>query len=180
MMRLFLAIPIPDDVATKIARVQHGLEGAKWSPRENLHLTLRFLGDVDKRKAQDIDAELEQIRVSPFDLDIATIGFFGGEEPHAAWIGVKANSALMELQKQCERACRRAGLAPDPRSYTPHITICYLPRHYPVGNVMAFQQDNNLFKAQDWLADRFYLYASQTQGRGPSRYSIEAEYPLLL
>ena len=179
MLRLFAALPIPDNVAEQIVRVQWGLAGAKWSPRDNLHLTLRFLGDLDERQAEDVDAALGEIRVAPFDLEVSGIGFFGGDEPHAIWFGVKPNSTLLGLQKQCERACRRAGLPPDPRAYRPHVTICYLPRHFSVETVSAFQQNNNLVAAPAWQADRFYLYASRTQSRGPSRYSVEAEYPLL-
>jgi RNA 2',3'-cyclic 3'-phosphodiesterase len=179
MLRLFAALPIPDNVADHISRVQRGLDGAKWSPRENLHITLRFIGNVDERQAEYIDAALGELRVAPFDLELSGVGFFGGEEPHAIWLGLKANPTLLNLQKRCERACRQAGLEPGPRTYTPHVTICYLPRHYPVTNVGGFQQDHNLFTAPAWTADRFYLYASRTQGPGPSRYSIEAEYPLL-
>jgi RNA 2',3'-cyclic 3'-phosphodiesterase len=179
MLRLFAALPIPDNVADHIGRVRRGLDGAKWSPRENLHVTLRFMGSVDERHAEDIDAALGEIRVAPFDLELSGVDFFGGEEPHAIWLGLKANPELLKLQKYCEHACRKAGLDHDPRAYTPHVTICYLPRHFPVANVIAFQQDNNLFAAPGWTADRFYLYASRTHGSGPSRYSIEAEYPLV-
>jgi RNA 2',3'-cyclic 3'-phosphodiesterase len=179
MLRLFAALPIPDNVADQIGRVQRGIERAKWSPRENLHVTLRFMGDMHEREAEDVDAALGEIRVAPFELELAGVDFFGGDEPHAIWLGLKANPILLNLQKQCERACRKAGLEPDPRVYTPHVTICYLPRHFPIATVINFQQDNNLFIAPTWTADRFYLYASRTQGAGPSRYSIEAEYPLL-
>jgi RNA 2',3'-cyclic 3'-phosphodiesterase len=179
MLRLFVALPIPESVADDIVRVQRGLEGAKWSPRENLHLTLRFIGDADERQAEDLDAALGEIAAAPFGVDLAGAGFFGGEQPHAMWLGVRHNASLMKLQKDCERACRRAGFGADPRSYTPHVTICYLPRHYPLEPVIAFEQSHALFKAPTWTADRFYLYASRTQGSGPSRFSIEAEYPFV-
>jgi RNA 2',3'-cyclic 3'-phosphodiesterase len=178
MLRLFVALPIPDDIADKVVRLQRGLEGAKWSPRENLHVTLRFLGDIDERQAEEVDAALGEIRSPPFTIELAGTGTFGGEEPHALWLGLKPNTRLLALQKQCERACRRAGLAPDPRAYTPHMTICYLPRHQNLDAVMAFQHHHALFTAQCFEADRFYLYASATRGPGPSRYSLEAEYPL--
>jgi RNA 2',3'-cyclic 3'-phosphodiesterase len=178
MLRLFVALPIPDDIANAVVCVQRGLDDAKWSPRENLHVTLRFLGEVNERQAEDVDAALGEVLAAPFELELAQVGTFGGSEPHAIWIGLKENSSLLALQKQCERACRRAGLAPDPRTYTPHLTICYLPRHFQLASVIAFQQHHNLFMSAPWTADRFYLYASQTNGPGPSRFSIEAEYPL--
>jgi RNA 2',3'-cyclic 3'-phosphodiesterase len=178
MLRLFAALPVPDDVADAVTRIQRGLEGAKWSPRHNLHITLRFMGNVNERQAEDVDAALGEILAQPFELELAEVGTFGGDAPHAIWLGVRENPSLLALQKQCERACRRAKLAPDPRAYSPHLTICYLPRHPDLARVMAFQQHNNLFTAPSWTADRFYLYASHTSGPGPSRYSLEAEYPL--
>lgn len=179
MLRLFAALPVPNDVADAITCVQRGLEGAKWSPRQNLHITLRFIGDVNERQAEDIDAALGEILAKPFELELAHLGTFGGDAPHAMWLGVMDNPSLLALQKQCERACRRSGLAPDSRVYTPHLTICYLPRHPDLASVMAYQQHNNLFTAPSWTADRYYLYASRTTGPGPSRYSLEAEYPLI-
>jgi RNA 2',3'-cyclic 3'-phosphodiesterase len=179
MLRLFVALPVPDHIADQVVPTQRGLDGAKWSPRENLHITLRFLGDVDERCAEEVDGALGDIRIAPFDLELGGVGFFGGEKPHAMWLGVNTNEALLTLQKQCERACRRAGLPPNPRAYTPHMTICYLPRHQDIDKVVAFQQRHNLFKSHSWTADRFYLYSSRTNGAGPSRYTIEAEYPLI-
>jgi RNA 2',3'-cyclic 3'-phosphodiesterase len=179
MLKLFAALPLPDHIADAVVAAQRGFDGARWSPRENLHITLRFIGDVDERKAEDIDAELGEISLAGFDIALAGVGFFGGEEPHAMYLGVASNEALLTLQKACERACRRAGLEPAPRAYTPHATVCYLPRRQALEPVIAYQQRHALFATPSWVADRFYLYSSATNGPGPSRYRIEAEYPLL-
>ena len=179
MLRLFVALPIPDHVADAMAGIQRGLDGARWSPRENLHVTLRFIGGANGHQAQEVDGALGEIRAAPFVLGLNGVGSFGGDEPHAIWLGAAANPPLLALQKQCERACRRAGFAPDPRAYTPHATLCYLPRHQRVDAVMAYQAQHNLMLTPTWTADRFYLYASRTQGSGPSRFSVEAEYPLI-
>jgi RNA 2',3'-cyclic 3'-phosphodiesterase len=128
MLRLFAALPLPDPVAEAVVRTQAKLVGARWSPRENLHITLRFIGDVDERRAQDIDSELGQIRLASFELSLHGAGHFGGDKPHALYLGVAQNDALERLNMACERACRRVGLAPDSRHYTPHATVCYLPR----------------------------------------------------
>jgi RNA 2',3'-cyclic 3'-phosphodiesterase len=178
MLRLFAALPLPDGISDLVLKTQRGLDGAKWSPRENLHITLRFIGPVDERRAEDIDSALGEIRLGAFDLALQGAGFFGHDEPHAMWLGVAQSEPLLALQQACERACRRAGLEAAPRAYTPHVTICYLPRHQALEPVMAFQQRNALFASPTFLADRFYLYSSATQGAGPSRYRIEAEYPL--
>lgn len=179
MLRLFVALPLPDAIADTVVRAQSGFDGAKWSPRENLHVTLRFIGDVDERQAEDIDVALGEIRMAGFELALAGAGFFGHDQPHAMWLGVAQNDKLIALQKACERACRKAGLEASSRAYTPHATVCYLPRHQPLAPVIAYQQRHALFSTPTWVADRFYLYSSRTQGAGPSRYTIEAEYPLL-
>jgi RNA 2',3'-cyclic 3'-phosphodiesterase len=179
MLRLFAALPMPDHICDVVAQAQRGLDGAKWSPRENMHVTLRFIGDVDEPKAEDIDAELGEISLAGFEMALAGAGFFGNDEPHAMWLGLAPNPHLLTLQKACERACRRAGLEASARAYTPHATVCYLPRHQALEPVMAYQQRHALFSSPTWIADRFYLYSSRTNGPGPSRFTIEAEYPLM-
>jgi RNA 2',3'-cyclic 3'-phosphodiesterase len=179
MLRLFAALPIPDEVADLIVPQQTGLDGAKWSPRENLHITLRFLGDVSPTQAEDVDLALGEIMSPPLEIALQGAGHFGGDEPHAIWLGVSGNAALNVLQSRCERACRRAGLPADKRSWTPHVTIAYLNRSIDPLRVAAFQAGLNLFKAGPWLADRFYLYSSHSKRQGSNLYRIEAEYPLI-
>jgi 2'-5' RNA ligase len=178
-VRLFAALPIPDHVAAQIVAIQHGIGGARWSPRDNLHITLRFMGEVDGHLETDIEAALGEISAAPFDLSLAGAGFFGHDKPHAAWLGVAPNVGLLALQKWVECACRQAGLTPEDRVYTPHVTLCYLPRDQALEPIMAFQRSHKLLVSQTWLADRFYLYASSTSGSGPSRYMTRSEYPLV-
>jgi RNA 2',3'-cyclic 3'-phosphodiesterase len=179
MLRLFVALPLPDTIADAVMQTQRGLEGAKWSPRENLHVTLRFIGDVTERQAEDVDTQLGTIGTGAFEMALQGAGFFGHDKPHSMWLGLAPNEALINLQKACERACRKAGLEPAPRAYTPHATVCYLPRFQALAPVIAYQQRHALFSSQGWIADRFYLYSSATHGPSPSRYRIEAEYPLI-
>lgn len=178
-MRLFAALPIPDEVARQITRIQTGLKGAKWSPRDNLHVTLRFVGACDVHQARALDDALGQIRVAPFELTLQGVNHFDHDHPYAMWLSVVGVAALLQLQKACERACRKVGFAPDVRSYTPHVTICYLPARQALDTVMAFEQDHNLFKTDPFQADRFYLYNSIEARNSPSRYEIVAEYPLV-
>jgi RNA 2',3'-cyclic 3'-phosphodiesterase len=178
MLRLFVALPIPEEVTARVTPLQRGVPGARWSPSNNLHLTLRFLGDVDERVAEDVDTELGRISQAPFDIALKGAGFFGGERPHALWLGVEPNPALHLLRQRCEKACRTAGLAPDPRAFTPHVTIAYLDRSAEPARVFAFERNQSLNRAGPWTADRFHLYSSHLPARGPSQYRIEAEYPL--
>jgi 2'-5' RNA ligase len=177
MLRLFLALPIPDEIADRLVAIQRGVPGAKWRPREALHVTLRFVGEVSETLARDLDELVAEIRVAPFELRVTGAGSFGGDEPHALWLGVDGGEPLSLLAQRCERACRKVGLAPEPRAFRPHVTIAYLRGGTDVARVRSFERNQSLFRAGPWLADRFGLYSSWL-GKGPSRYVEEAQYPL--
>src|SRR5262245_33684179 len=139
MLRLFAALTPPDDVIGQLLPMQRGVGGAHWSPRENLHITLCFYGDVDERTAEDLDGELAAITMAPFSLTLKGADFFGKADPRALYIGVADNAPLRELARSCERAAKRLGVKTDARKFTPHITLAYLS-HAEIGEVMAFTQ----------------------------------------
>jgi RNA 2',3'-cyclic 3'-phosphodiesterase len=179
-LRLFAALPIPDDVADRIVAIQRGVSGAAWRPREALHLTLRFFGEVAEPVADDIDSELDEMaqRHGPLDIALKGVGMFGKDDPHTLWLGVAENKDLRALAADAERAARRAGLKPEARKFTPHVTAAYL--HHPdLDRVRAFEQRHALFESKPWRADAFHLYSSWRSKSGPSHYRLEAEYPLM-
>src|SRR5262249_48243085 len=110
MIRLFVALEIPESVRTRMALLQGGVPGARWANDDQMHLTLRFIGEVDENIAHDIDDALAGIRAPAFKLEFAGVGEFGGKNPRALWAGVRANDALMHLQKKVETALQRLGL----------------------------------------------------------------------
>ena len=179
MLRLFAAVELPDAIAASLMPLMRGVDGAKWRPRENLHLTLRFFGDVAEPVADDIDAELSQVADAhaPFDLRLKGAGTFGGADPHSLWIGVEKNAALEKLAADCERAARRAGLKPEPRKFAPHVTIAYLSGA-SLENVRVFEARHSLFEMEAFQVETFGLYSSFTRRDAPSLYRLEAEYPL--
>jgi len=156
-----------------------GVPGAKWRPRENLHLTLRFFGEVAEPVADDIDGALGEAAEAnaPFELALKSAGSFGGADPHALWIGAAESEPLKKLAAGCERAARRAGLKPESRKFTPHVTLAYLARA-PLDRVQAFEQRLGLFEAPPFRVESFGLYSSWTRRSAPSLYRLEAEYPL--
>lgn len=178
-LRLFAALDVPDDIAARLAPLQRDVPGAKWRPRENLHLTLRFFGEVAEPAADDIDAALDQIAGAnaPFDLALKGVGSFGGADPHALWIGVADSPALAKLAADCERAARRAGLKPEPRKFAPHVTLAYLAGAAPE-RVHAFEARHALYEAPPFRVAHFSLYTSFVRRDAPSLYRLEAEYPL--
>ena len=176
MIRLFAAVEAPEPIAQGLGRRQQGLPGARWRPPETLHITLRFFGAVTENVAADLDSELAQITWAPFQLSLEGVGCFGeGDDLRAVWAGVAPSKPLNVLAKRCERAARRAGLAPDRRVYKPHLTLAYLKRAEPA-RVAAWTASHNLLKSPEFRIDRFGLYSSWPTAQG-SRYDLEREYP---
>lgn len=176
-IRLFAALPIPDDIAERLTALMRGVPGAKWRPRENLHITLRFFGETLEPVADEIDAELAQMAEAhgPFELQLKGAGSFGGADPHAIWIGVAESEPLKKLAADCERAARRAGLKPESRKFSPHVTMAYL-NHADLGLVQAFESRLGLFQTPPFGVDQFGLYSSWTKKSAPSLYRLEADY----
>ncbi|MBP6011721.1 MAG: RNA 2',3'-cyclic phosphodiesterase [Alphaproteobacteria bacterium] len=177
MIRLFTAIEIPESVRLRLSLLQGGVPGARWTPPENLHLTLRFIGEVDEAVANDIDDVLSSLRARSFDLTLKAAGEFGGRDPHALWVGVAPNEALHHLVAKVESALQRMGLEAESRKYTPHVTLARL-RDAPLPKVREFLAAHAAFDSGPFRAREFALYSSHPSARG-SLYRAERTYPLL-
>ena len=175
MIRLFAAVPLPEDVAEELSQLQSGIADARWRPEDALHITLRFFGDIPEDRAEDVDAELSCIAPRPFQLALSGVGSFGeGHRINAVWAGVEPNDALSHLAARCETAARRAGLKPETRKYLPHVTLAYLTYPSPV-EVAAWVQAHNLFKSGPFAVTDFRLYSSRLLAGG-SRYEVQRVY----
>ena len=177
MIRLFAAIPIPEEIGEGLVRRQQGLPGARWRPTDAFHLTLRFAGEVSEATADDLDAELNLVSGEALMLSLEGVGSFqDGDDIHAVWAGVAENPALHRLARRCETAARKAGLKPDTRAWKPHVTLAYL-RHAEPAPVAAWVQSHNRLKSPRFRVTRFGLYSSHL-GHGGSTYRLEREYRL--
>ncbi len=176
MIRLFVALEIPPDAAKRLELVGGGVPGARWYGAERLHLTLRFIGEVDERAARDIDDALSLVRAPQFSLEIFGVGQFGGRLPHALWAGVRANEMLMHLQRKIETALQRFGLPAEQRKFTPHITLAYL-KSPPREKVVDFLSHHALLSIPAFTVERFSLFSSHLSPGG-SIYRVERAYAL--
>jgi RNA 2',3'-cyclic 3'-phosphodiesterase len=175
-MRLFVALSIPDDVAMGLSLLQAGVPGARWSSREQLHLTLRFIGEVDGRDASAIDDALSAIDAPRFTLALKGVGEFGGKNPHALWAGVRDADNVKFLQRKIETAIQRVGFPAEERKFAPHVTLASL-RASPRGRVMDFLTDHALYSSPPFEVNGFILYSSHLTPNG-SIYRAERAYRL--
>jgi len=177
MIRLFVAIPLPETVRMQLSMLQAGLPGARWIRPENLHLTLRFIGEVPEDLASDIDAALSGLRAPGFPVRLDGIGDFSrGRHPHSLWVGAVKAEPLMRLQGKIESALVRTGLRPEERKFMPHVTLARLKevkRH----RVEAWAAEHGAFQSTPFDADRFVLFSSFLSSDG-AIYTPEREYRL--
>jgi len=176
MPRLFTALEIPQNAAMSLSLLRGGLPGARWIDRENFHITLRFIGDVDHRTADEVVAALDRVRRHQFELTLSGTGFFRSKKPHSIWAGVQQTPALMALQAEHERICQRIGLPAEPRKFTPHVTLARL-RNARVDDVVHYLTGRGNFVTGPFIASRFVVMSSRDSvGGGP--YVMEEAYPL--
>ena len=176
MIRLFVALEIPERVRDRLVGLGGGVPGARWMTEDQLHLTLRFIGEVDENVAHDIDDTLVGLRAPGFTLELAGVGEFGGKNPRALWAGVRPNDALIHLQKKIETALQRIGLPAEERKFSPHVTLARL-KAAPRQKVMEFLTHHALFASGPFPVTRFVLFSSH-QGSGGSVYHPERLYEL--
>jgi 2'-5' RNA ligase len=176
MIRLFVALELPEAVRDRLTALEGGVPGARWASDEQLHLTLRFIGEVDGNVAHDIDDALASVRAPAFTLELAGVGEFGGKKPRALWAGVRGNDALLHLQRKIETALQRIGLPAEERKFSPHVTLARM-RSSPQEKVVQFLTHNALFASGPFKADQFVLFSSQL-GSGGSVYHPERTYQL--
>jgi RNA 2',3'-cyclic 3'-phosphodiesterase len=177
MIRLFVALSFPEEVRRSLAALCAGVPGARWSKPEQFHLTLRFIGEVDGRTANAIAEELSGILMPSFELSLFGVGTFGDKrKTHSLWAGVRPSTSLVRLQEKVDNACLRAGMAPDRRKFSPHVTLARL-NNAPFDRLGAFLSHHALYAAPSFLCDRFVLYSSFLSSSG-AIYTPEQVYRL--
>ena len=177
MVRLFVALGLPERIRLRLATLAVGIDGARWAPPENLHVTLRFIGDLAEDRIADIGDALDAIRMPALHVTLRGAGHFSsGKKTRAVWVGVEKTEELAALQARVERAVTACGLEPERRKYAPHVTIARLSRARP-GHVRSWLEANAAFEDAPFEAATFTLYESRLGKSGPG-YLPLAEFPL--
>ncbi|MBV6657672.1 MAG: RNA 2',3'-cyclic phosphodiesterase [Devosiaceae bacterium] len=177
MPRLFTGLELPPLIADHLALLRGGLEGARWIDRENFHVTLRFIGDIDHGTAREVVSALDRVRRGPMTLEIDGLGAFGGNKPSAVYARIVPNQELVALQAEQERIVQRLGLKPERRTFVPHVTLARCRGLQP-GAVAHWLALRGSIMRLTFEVDRFVLYFSRDSvGGGP--YVVEEDYPLV-
>lgn len=176
MPRLFTGLEIPSETALRLSMLRGGLRGARWIDPENYHITLRFIGDIDERTADEVVNALDRVRRNPVEVRLDGLGVFGNGKPHCVWSGVRLTPELAELQSEQERILQRLHLPAERRKYIPHVTLarCKTSTNEDVARWLSERGD---FQAPPFVAGRFVLFSAKASvGGGP--YLVEEAYPL--
>ncbi len=177
MIRLFVALDFSDDIRDRLAELGGGVPGAHWTDPSNMHLTLRFIGNVPDDITADIDAALAGLEASGFDLLLNGVGVYGSNRrARVLWAGVERTPALARLQGKVESALVRCGLEPEERKFSPHVTLARL-KNAPKDRIGRFLEERGLFRAGPMRIDHFTLYRSLL-GKEAAVYKALGEYPL--
>ncbi len=177
MIRLFVAIELPEDARDRLAMLCDGVDGAKWVSPDTMHLTLRFIGEVEEPVAEEIDHMLGRVRARPFRMVLDGTGHFGSRrKARALWVGVRKNAQLKELQVKIEAALRRAGLGPAGRKFSPHVTLARFS-NMPAEALKDFLVATGRFRHGPIRVKSFTLFSSFLTRDG-AIHRAEAEYPL--
>ncbi|MDO6413784.1 RNA 2',3'-cyclic phosphodiesterase [Sphingomonas sp. BIUV-7] len=132
MARLFVALRPPPAMRGLLRATMHGLSGARWQSDEQLHLTLRFIGDVDRDLYADVVAALAQVDAPTLALGVEGVGVFASRgRPHSLWASVPAPPDLSRIVKAVDRALLGVGIPSETRAFRAHITLARLGSSTP-------------------------------------------------
>ena len=176
MHRLFVAIRPPEPIRDLLIDAMDDSADFRWQDDEQLHLTLRFVGEVERSDARDLAAALGRIRSAPFDLRIAGVGRFEQRNSGALWAGVEPKAPVAALAAKIERACQSVGLEPERRAFHPHITLARW-KGRRTREVQAYLERTCGLSSDPFAVTEFRLFESRLSKHG-AHYEEIARYPL--
>lgn len=176
MHRLFVGIRPPADIRDRLIDTMEAVEDARWQGEDQLHITLRFIGEVDAPCANDLAARLARIDMPAFSLALQGVGHFERKGvPRAIWAGLANSPELRRLRGKVERACQESGIEPETRRFHPHITVARLGRSS--GGIAWWTGANSHLSSDPFDVDAFVLFESELTPNG-SIYLAVARYAL--
>lgn len=179
MIRLFVALPLPDRARQHLSLVGGGLPGARWVAPADYHITLSFIGEVTPPLADDIVAALDVVRAARFAVALRGLDLFGdSRRARQLYARVEPDAGLADLAVRVATALARVpGCPRDDKRFLPHVTLAHLQRADGPRLAALMAADGDLAPAP-WQAEWFGLYSSRLGG-APPRYTLEERFALV-
>lgn len=176
--RLFIAFTLPDPVRDVLAALAQPIAGVNWTRPEQLHVTLRFLGDVPEAQIEPMIARLATVQVAPFILPIERTGSFPpGRPPRVLWAGVgSGHPRLFQLRQRLDDAVLASGLPLDVRTFHPHVTLARCTEN-AAASALRWLAARKEFTAPPFRVEAFDLYASDLRPEG-AVHTLRRRFPL--
>lgn len=176
MHRLFVAIRPPEFIRDLLIDAMDDSPDFRWQDEQQLHLTLRFIGEVERPLANDIADALSSIRAHRFELRIKGVGRFEQRSSGALWAGVDPRASVGALAAKIERLCQQVGLEPERRAYHPHITLARW-KGRRIRELQDYLKRQAALSSEPFTVTGFTLFESQLSRHG-AHYEEVANYEL--
>jgi len=176
MHRLFVAVRPPDTIRDQLIDAMDDSPEFRWQDDEQLHLTLRFIGEVERPLAEDLAEALGRISAPRFDARVKGVGRFDQRNSGVLWAGVEPKEPFAALAAKVERVCIGVGLAPERRAFHPHITLARW-KGYRSREAEDYVARQRALVSDGFSVDSFRLFESRLSRHG-AHYEEIARYPL--
>jgi 2'-5' RNA ligase len=194
IIRAFIAIEIPmlirANLESTIQRFKsQKVQAVRWVAVNNIHLTLKFLGDTspdDLRKLTNI-LQNQKSSQKPFAIQVSDMGAFPNQQrPRIIWVGLQAPSALNELQSNIEKAASLIGIPPEDREFSPHLTLGRVRNEASPSDLQNLRAALNSIQVGalgEFTVNQYTLFRSDLRPQGPiytvlQQFGLDAEKPL--
>jgi 2'-5' RNA ligase len=179
LSRLFVALPLPEPVKRSLEPLARGLGDVRWLTPDQQHLTLRFIGEVDQGRVDEIAEALALVEGLPFELKLEGLGHFPPRgEPKVLWVGVSRNPELGALKRRVDRALAAVGIEPEARKFAPHVTLARLRGPLSAERLQTWLMRHSLYRSESFAVSDFHLYSSWLKPWGAD-HQLEASYELV-
>lgn len=184
-IRAFIAIELPEEIQNRLQQLQDELRPSmpdvRWIKYGNIHLTLKFLGDMQVSRIQAISEALRNIssQFSPFEMSLAGIGAFpNSRKPRIVWVGVEAGAEqLVEIAKSIEAAMKKLGFPREERPFRSHLTVGRIRNLTNPAAMTAALDNSKIGELGRFTVQRISFIKSQLDPAG-SIYTMLSEAPL--
>jgi 2'-5' RNA ligase len=188
-IRSFIAIKLSKIITDGLGNAiddlkENGVQNVRWTSPQTIHITLKFLGDIDANTIEPISRSLQGVvrHYSPFEIDITGLGAFPKiDNPRILWIGIKAPDALSRMQKELESELNRFGFEKEERGFTPHLTLGRVTKNATRSDIRTIAEKIKSHKPifiGSMSVDEIHLYRSNLLPEGPQHF-ILASFPLI-